>query len=567
MLVTETLFKNRRLFTKYNYHSMKNLKTIVLVALASFALVSCNQGQKMIDALDQVQINCNPEVLECVAGNIDATVSVTFPEKYFLPKAILEVTPVILYVGGEVAGEPFVYQGEKITDNFKTVSQEGATIQEKVHFTFVPGMEKAELVGRVKVTYGANEYVYPADIKIADGVNTTYMLAKTCGSYDFVADGYQEVIPETAEAQIMYLINSATVRPSELKSADIKDWQAALKALASDERRAVKGTEIVAYASPDGSVNLNETLSSNREKSASRAFKQVAKKLNTGDVNTKSIGEDWEGFQELVNNSEIEDKELILRVLSMYSDPTVREREIKNMSSVYSSLAKNVLPQLRRARFITNVEYTNYTAEELADLVENNIDVLDEPALLRAAANAKEADAKLAIYKQAIKKYDSDKAKINSAVVYLNEGKDKDAAAALAKVSNENCCVKNLKGVIAMRDGKYDEAAKYFEASSCENATANKAVLDIMNGKYEDAVKKLAGTGDENEALAYILTGQLDKAAAAIKCNCPRSNYQKAIIAARQGKVGEAKAALEIAKKSEKLAARAEKDVEFLKVR
>lgn len=545
---------------------MKKLFTnILIVAVASLAMVSCNNAQKMIDAMDQIDIKCNPEVLECVAGSIDADVTVTFPAEYFLPKAILEITPVMLYIGGEVAGKPFVYQGEKITDNFKLVGTDGATITERVHFDYVPGMEKSELVGRAKVTYKGTEYEFPADIKIADGVNTTYMLVNTCGSYELKPDGYQEVIPETAEAQVMYLINSADVRNSELRSADVKDWQAALKALASDSRREIKGTDIVAYASPDGPEALNEKLSANREKSASKAFKKIAKKLETGEVSTKSIGEDWEGFQELVNNSNMEDKELILRVLSMYSDPTVREREIKNMSSVYTSLAGNVLPQLRRARFITNVEYTNYSAEELADLVENNIDVLDETALLRAAANAKDAAAKQAIYKQAIKKFDSEKAKFNSAVEYLNEGKVAEAAAAIKDVK-EDCCVKNLKGVIAMRNGKYDEAAKYFEGSNCKNATANKAALDILNGKYADAVKKLEGTGDKNEALAYILNGQLDKAAAAIKGDCPKCNYKKAIIAARQGKVDEAKAALEKVAKNGKLAERALQDVEFLKI-
>ena len=222
----------------------KSLISLLLIAVVSFGLASCNQAQKMIDAADSITIKCNPEVLEVIDGKIDATVSVTFPPEYFLPKATLEVTPVILYVGGEAVGKPFTYQGEKITDNFKTVTRDGATITEKVHFDYVPGMEKSELVGRAKVYYKGNEYEYPADIKIADGANTTYMLADCEGSYHYLADGYQEVIPETAEAQIMYLINSSDVRNSELKSNDVKDFQEALKALASDDRREIKGTEI-----------------------------------------------------------------------------------------------------------------------------------------------------------------------------------------------------------------------------------------------------------------------------------------------------------------------------------
>jgi len=555
-------FSNKNVFMK------RIISNILLIAVVSFGLASCNQAQKMIDAADQIDIKCNPEVLEVIAGNIDATVSVTFPPEYFLPKATLEVTPVLLYVGGEAVGKPFVYQGEKVTENYKTVTKNGATIEERVHFDYVPGMEKSELVGRAKVYYKGAEYEYPADIKIADGANTTYMLACTEGSYHYMPDGYQEVIPETAEAQIMYLINSSDVRNSELKSNDVKDFQEALKALAADDRREVKGTEIVAYASPDGPDALNNRLSSNREKSASKAFDKITKKLNTGDVTSRSIGEDWEGFQELVNNSNIEDKELILRVLSMYSDPNVREREIKNMSAVYQSLKTNILPQLRRARFITNVEYTNYTAEELADLVENNIDVLDEPALLRAAANVKDIDSKIAIYKQAVKKYGTDKAKYNLGVAYLDKGDNKAAKDAFDKMEKkEGNCYTNVMGVLALRNGKLDEAARWFAQTTCKHGKINQGTLDILNGKYKDAAAKLAGTDSENEALAYILTNQLDKASAAIKGNCPFCNYKKAIVAARKGDVNGYNAAMEVVNKNEKLADRASKDVEFLKYR
>ena len=555
-------------FTNKNVFMKKLVSNLLLIAAISFGLVSCNQAQKMIDAADQIDIKCVPEVLEVIAGNIDATVSVTFPPEYFLPKATLEVTPVLLYVGGEAVGKPFVYQGEKVTDNYKTVTKNGATITEKVHFDYVPGMEKSELVGRAKVYYKGNEYEYPADIKIADGANTTYMLASTDGVYEYLEDGYQDVIPETAEAQIMYLVNSSDVRGSELKSAGVKNFQEALKALDADGRREVKGTEIVAYASPEGPEALNNKLSTNREKSAAKAFDKITKKLNAGEVTTKSIGEDWEGFQDLVNNSNIQDKELILRVLSMYSDPNVREREIKNMSNVYQSLKTNILPQLRRARFITNVEYTNYTADELADLVENNIDVLDEPALLRAAANAKDIDSKIAIYKQAAKKFGTDKAKENLAAALLDKGNVNDAKDALKSIADKGTeCYNNLMGVIAMREGKLDDAAQWFNKAGGKAAQLNKGTLDILNGKYQDAVSKLAGSGSHNETIAYLLTNQLDKAAASIKGNCPKCNYKKAIIAARKGDVAGYNAAMEIVKKNEKLAERAANDVEFLKFR
>jgi hypothetical protein len=262
----------------------KNLFNLLLVALVSFAMASCDSPAKMAEAANQIKIECTPEVLEVIAGQIDATVSVTFPEEYFLPKAILEVTPVLLYIGGEAVGTPFMYQGEKITDNYKTVTKDGATITERVHFDYVPGMEKSELVGRAKVYYKGQEYEYPADIKIADGANTTYMLVSKAGYYEPKKDNYQEVIPETAEAQILYQVNNSQVRPAQVHSDQMKAYTEALKALAQDERREVKGTEILAYASPEGAISLNNKLAANREKSASQAFNKLTKKLETGEV-------------------------------------------------------------------------------------------------------------------------------------------------------------------------------------------------------------------------------------------------------------------------------------------
>ncbi|MBQ7221952.1 MAG: hypothetical protein IJS02_00595 [Bacteroidales bacterium] len=545
------------------------IKKVLLLAIASFALVACNNAAKMAELADQVNIACNPEVLEVVAGNIDADVTVTFPAEYFYPKAILEVIPVIVYDGGEAVGAPFIYQGEKVTQNYKTVSKNQPTsITEHVNFKYVPGMEKSQLVARAKVVYKGTEYAFPSDIKIADGANTTYMLVKQSGAFTPKADNYQEVIPEELEAQVLYLINSSQVRNNQLTSANVKDYQAGVTSAMNDERRTVKGTEIVAYASPDGPEALNNKLSANRETSAAKAFQTISKKLETGAVDTKSIGEDWEGFKELVNASNIEDKDLILRVLSMYSDPAVREREIKNMSSVYKTLANNVLPQLRRARFITSVEYQNYTPDELTHLVNSNIDVLDEEALLRAATLANTSSAKLAIYKQAINKFNSARAKFNSALVCLEDNNVAQARSFLGQLDSKDPDVANALGVCALRDENYSDAARYFATSTSKDATLNQAVLDILNGSYATAAQKLAGSGSCNEALAYILTNQLDKASNVLKdktCTC--SAYQRAIVAARKGYASTAKEELQKASSDAALAARALKDIEFSTVK
>ena len=279
-----------------------------------------------------------------------------------------------------------------------------------------------------------------------------------------------------------------------------------------------------------------------------------------------SIGEDWEGFKELVTASNIQDKDLILRVLSMYSDPAVREYEIKNMSSIYKSLADNVLPELRRARFITNVEFKNYTPEELTALVNSNIDVLDEEALLRAATLVENPVARQAIYRQAIQKFDSDRARFNSAVTFLDAGDLASAKAALDAVKSTDGCVTNLKGVFALREGNYTEAARLFASTECPNAKRNSAIIDILNGSYAQAAQKLEGTGDANEGLAFILANQLDKAANVIKGTDPLSAYERAIIAARRGNAQAAQNEIRSASSDSKLANRAATDVEFAKV-
>ena len=550
----------------------KFFSCLTIVAAAVFVFASCDNPAKMAEAAEKIKIDCTPDVLEVVAEAIDATVDVTFPGEYFHPKAILQVTPVMLYHGGEVAGEPFYYQGEKVKDNYKVISGKSlTTVREKVHFAYVPGMERSELVLRAKVLYKNQEYDYPADIKVADGANTTYMLVNDIlkshgGQVEYTADGYQSVINETAEAQILYLINSADVRNSELRNAGIKEYQKVLADLDNDARRTVTGTEIVAYASPDGDLSHNNKLSANREKSASKALGTLAKKLNTGEVTSRSIGEDWEGFQELVSKSDIQDKELILRVLSMYSDPNVREREIKNMSQIYTSLAKEVLPELRRARFITNVEYANYTEAELQELVANNIDGLDEEALLRSATLVDNVKGKLAIYDQAIRKYGSERAKYNAAVAAYKSGDFKRAQDYLKTVSDPNSAdVKNLQGLLALRNGDLVTAGKLFHECG---AKENLAVVDILNGNYREAAAKLQGKEGSNAALAHILTGNLPAAEKALeKHGCPLCSYLKAIIAARKGDVASARTLLEKASSNAGLKERAANDVEFLKLR
>ena len=542
----------------------KNIN-FLFAALFGLAAAACSSPEKMAEMAENVTVKCEPAVLEVVAGEIDATVAVTYPEDYFHPKAILEVTPVIVFEGGEVAMEPFVFQGEKVQNNYEVVPSAGATVTKNVHFEYAPGMESCYLELRGVVKHKEKSVNVPSK-KVADGANTTYMLVDKKGALDLKADNYQEVIKQTAEGQILYQINSSNLRNSQLKSQSVKDYQEALKEILANERKTIVSTDVVAYASPDGKEDQNAKLSDNRSKSAEKAYGKVTKKIAVdAPVNVTSIAEDWDGFQELVAASDLADKELIIRVLSMYSDPAVREMEIKNMSAVYSTLAKEVLPELRRARFIANVEFQNYSNEELLSLIEENIDVLDETALLRAATLVKKNEQKIDLYKKAAEKFNSNAAQYNLGVTYIKMNELKKAEAAL-EACEKDADYYNAMGVIALRNENLDAAAEYFALSGNATSVKNAAVIDILDGEYEAAAAKLAGSTECNAALAQILVGNY-AAAEKMTCKCAKSYYVRAVAAARQGNAEGVKTNLEKACKNEKLAARAAKDVEFAQYR
>ena len=541
----------------------KTLKFFAVAALA-IAAAACASPEKMAKMAENVKVECVTPVLEVVNGTIDATVSVTYPKGYFNPKVILEATPVIVYQGGEAAMKPFKYQGEDVRDNYKVVSADGQKVTEKIHFDYVPGMEQCYLELRGKVSAGKKSVNLPVK-KVADGANTTYMLVKKAGAVSFKADNYQEVISSTTEGQIKYLVNSSEVRGSELKGESVKEFLARLDEISANERTKVTSTEIVAYASPEGDTGKNEKLSDNRSESANKAWKQVTKGHEATDPTVRSVGEDWDGFQQLVSQSNLEDKELILRVLSMYSDPAVRENEIRNMSQVYTALKGEVLPELRRARLIANVEFKNYSNEELLDLLENNANLLDEEALLRVASLVREPAQKEEIYKRAIGRFNSARAMFNLAALYLMQGQDAKAEAGLAELDAKDPDVVNAKGVLALHKEDYKAAETAFRTAGTEDAKANLGVVLILTGRYEEAAQALKDVKGccHNTTLAYILTDQLDKAAKSAKCKDPKVSYLKAIIAARQGNADGVKSNLEAAFKNESLKERAARDIEF----
>lgn len=540
---------------------MKKFTGFLALCAMVLAFASCSASRaEQMKLAEKVSVSSNPEVLALVGDKIPADITVTFPAKYFHPAAILEVTPVLVYEGGEQVGKTFKYQGEKVKDNYRVIaSNVDNSVTEKVAFDYVPGVEKSYLELR-SVAYYKNKTIEIPAIKVADGCNVTQLLASTEGEYSFKKDDYKEVISESAEGQVMYDYNSATIKRSELRSDSVKELQAALDEIASDPRYTVTGTRVVAYASPEGGQQYNAKLSDKRAESAKKAWDKVTGGMKTDDIQVKSMGQDWDGFKEAVQNSNIEDKELILRVLSMYSDPAVRESEIRNMSKVYTEINKNVFPELRRARFIADVDYKNFSDDELKELADKAVDVLDEEGLLRVASITSNADRKAELYKMAVSKFGSDRAQFNLAVLSLNAGKPDQAASLLKKVSKVDADVNNALGVCELQKGNLDAAADFFRKAGTTEAKANLGTIDILKGNYDAAVKNLEGTGSHNLAVAYILTNQLDKAEKSITCKCARSNYLRAVIAARRGNSSDVEKYLA---QTGKMKEKAEKDVEF----
>lgn len=540
---------------------MKKFTGFLALCAMVLAFASCSASRaEQMKLAEKVSVSSNPEVLALVGDKIPADITVTFPAKYFHPAAILEVTPVLVYEGGEQVGKTFKYQGEKVKDNYRVIaSNVDNSVTEKVAFDYVPGVEKSYLELR-SVAYYKNKTIEIPAIKVADGCNVTQLLASTEGEYSFKKDDYKEVISESAEGQVMYDYNSATIKRSELRSDSVKELQAALDEIASDPRYTVTGTRVVAYASPEGGQQYNAKLSDKRAESAKKAWDKVTGGMKTDDIQVKSMGQDWDGFKEAVQNSNIEDKELILRVLSMYSDPAVRESEIRNMSKVYTEINKNVFPELRRARFIADVDYKNFSDDELKELADKAVDVLDEEGLLRVASITSNADRKAELYKLAVSKFGSDRAQFNLAVLSLNAGKPDQAASLLKKVSKVDGDVNNALGVCELQKGNLDAAADFFRKAGTTEAKANLGTIDILKGNYDAAVKNLEGTGSHNLAVAYILTNQLDKAEKSITCKCARSNYLRAVIAARRGNSSDVEKYLA---QTGKMKEKAEKDVEF----
>ena len=549
---------------------MKIITRILLFCTAVVVAASCGKSRaEQMKLAEKVQIDCTPEVLALVGDKIPVSLTVTYPDGYFHPKAIMQVTPVLVYSSGEEQkGPTFTYQGEKVMDNYKVVAKAGGTVREQFAFDYEEGVEQAHLELRGVAGYNGKEIAIPA-VKVADGTIVTQLLASAHGTYSYKKDDYQAVIHEQTEGQVMYDYNSSTIKGSELRSQSIRELQAALAQIEADPRYTVTGTSVVAYASPEGGREYNARLSDNRAASAEKAWSQVTGDKNAPDnLEVRSIGQDWEGFRQAIEKSDLEDKDLILRVLSMYSDPAVRESEIKNMSKVYTEINKSVFPELRRARFITEMDYQNFSDEELVEMSRQAVDVLDEEGLLRVASITEDSARKTELYNKAVDKFGSDRARFNLAAMALDDERPDAAAKLLDGITAQDADVKNARGVVELQRGDRKAAAEWFRKAGTPEAKANLGLLQLLDGNYDAAAKQLEGSDGLNGAIASLLAGRLDEAEARITCQCGRAEYLRAVIAARKGDAAGVKSHLaNVEAKDKRLYEQSRKDVEFAKFR
>ncbi|MEN8230397.1 MAG: tetratricopeptide repeat protein [Bacteroidota bacterium] len=527
---------------------MKNLKTYAIFILAAAVLSSCGGLNKMVKEADQVSYKVTPEVLEMHGGEVDVAVDVNYPAKYFNKKAIVTLTPVLKYEGGEKELKSIVLQGQDVTENNKSISfDNGGKANFSDTFDYEDVMLRSELY--VKATAAIKEKTADlGEMKLADGIIATPQMVSKDPKVLYFKDNFQQIVPKAYEADIKYVINRADVRRAEMGKDEMTKLNEVIKTTDENERLELKGLEISAYASPDGEVDLNTKLADKRQKTAEKYLAGQLKKskVEIADelMSLLSTPEDWDGFKKAMEESDIQDKEMILRVLSMHSDPVVREQEIKNLTAAFEVIAEEILPQLRRSKFTVNMEHIGWSDDELKDLWANNSDTLVLEELLYAATLMEDKESKLAIYKKATEVDPGCvRAHSNLGAVLFEMGKLDKAAAEFktAKGIKDLDIVNNNLGAVALKKGEVDAAKEAFTASlgAGPKVNYNLGIVNIIEGDYQSALNYFGSEASYNAALAKYLNGDTDGAwrtAANLEEECAYRSYLLAVIAANQDK-------------------------------
>lgn len=543
------------------------LMSVVVVAM----LTSCGS------AVQPEQVTVNPSPLAVVGDKVDANITGTFPVKKFSKKAILTVTPVLKYEGGEAVGTPVTYIGEKVKENGTTVSyKEGGKYSQKTSFDYIPAMDKSELYLRFTAKNG-NKVVEIPDMKIADGVVATAKLADAKEvKPQITADKFQRIIQEMQEADIRFLIQQSNLRNSELKTQEMKDLQKAIKDADKDENKAINKLEVSGYASPDGGVKLNTSLADARQANTQKYLQRQLKKDKVkANIESSVTAQDWEGFQKAMEASNIQDKELVLRVLSMYSDPEEREAQIKNLSAAYKTIADEILPELRRSRLILTTDLIGKSDEEIAELVKNDPAALNVEELLYAATLTNDPKEQMAIYKKATEQFSNDyRGYNNMGILYFKQGDIAEARRCYTQalnIANSNPDVNYNAGVAAMADGDLKMAEQYLGKAAGTEGDLNAAMgtLYTMKGDYSAAKNAYGDKPSNNAAVQQILNEDYAAARQTLaKVEKPNATtaYLAAVVGARTNDRDAVYANMKLAiERDAKMRDKAKTDIEFAK--
>ena len=576
---------------------MKNLfKMSFVLTMAVVLLSGCNCFKKMAKNRDDVQLTCTPEVLVLNNGKVDADIKVTFPVKYYNAKAVVKVTPVIVFEGGEVAGTTQYFQGSKVDDNYTVIDKKnGGEYTMHVSFPYDERMACSELQLRAEIKcpggkckeftlVNLNDGAIPtkeqaavlaaggaeADalkrefgLTIAQGVNTLQRELNYSSAMQTMASGYQNVITVETKASYIYAINSSTLTKKATSTDELTAFQQ--KAVEQkDNDRVKQNIYVKGYASPDGPEKFNDKLSAKRSESGKKAAEKLLEEVGL-ELDAASYGEDWEGFAELVAASDMEDKEVILSVLRSYDSSTDRELQIKNMSQVYDTLKNDILPQLRRAQLINSSDITGKTDDEMAALVRaGKFNELDEKELLHIASTGKLTQAEtIATLEAAAKEYKSAAAYNNLGVAYATAGEGEKAADAFAKAvkaGGNATQLNNNLALVNLMNGDTEAAKTYVNGASKEA----KALAAAAEGNYAQAQSQLDGY---NAAVAATMNADYTAAKQAIANDkSAKADYLRAVIATKQGDMNAATAELKSAiAKDPAYAEYAKKDVNLRK--
>ncbi len=526
---------------------MKKIRSYFILILAAVVMSSCSGLNKMKKNSSLVKYEVTPKVLQTDAGIVAVTIKGTFPAKYFDKKTTLTVTPVLTYTGGETAFDKVeVVQGESVQANNKVIASTGGDFTYSGSVPYKDAMKMSELVLRIKAVRGKKTVEFDP-VKIADGVIATSTLVEKHAMPIIMKDNFVRITPEMQEAAIHYLINEANIPSKELKAEDIALLREFIKSVNSDPNRKFKNTDVSSYASPDGTMKINEPLSKKRGVTANKFIKKefgtVEAAKGEGFFNEKTTAEDWDGFKSLVEKSSIQDKDLILRVLSMYSDPDVRDKEIKNMTAAFDVLKTDILPKLRRSKMVINVDKIGRTDEQILSQINSDPKELNVEEMLYAATLTKDLNEKLKYYKIAAENFPKCiRAHNNIGATYLSLGKPDEALPEFeaAKALQNNDVVKNNLGFVALVKGDMAKAEEYFNSMTAATPESKWGLgtIAITKGEYDKAVNYFGTEPCFNLALALVCKGDVTKAKATLDsmkdlCKCGKPSYLKAVVGAR----------------------------------